>query len=485
MSLARMPKVSANLVSSETKSRTSLLSPELSNTTAQPASQRTTFFSHPRWKDPWVIFWTAFIVRVLVLTIGHTYRFKHVDQDFGFGWETGRIARSIALGHGFSSPFTIEDTGPTAWLAPIYPCILAGVFKIFGVYTFTSSWVILTINSFFSALNCIPIYYSALRCFGRKAALWSAWIWALLPYSMYYAIHWAWETALAALLLSCVFLISLRLAGIGNSSSSATKAESSARKDWLLFGLLWGLIALVNPSLLLWLPLVGVWLLWRHERTFGLKASLMNATLSGIIFAVILAPWTIRNYRVFHKFIPVRSNFGEELRLGNADDAVGIWRSYVHPSQYPIQLRLYTQMGEVAFLKMRGREASDFIRAHPGEFVSLCVKRFVYYWFDTPMTNWSGNLRLYRNVLFFFTSVVAFGGLWLLFRTRHRTRFLFASLLFAAPLLYYLTFPHPRYRHPIEPVILILGVYLFQSAEPRRQPRVVSTSAVQISVKGA
>ena len=144
-----------------------------------------------------------------------------------------------------------------------------------------------------------------------------------------------------------------------------------------------------------------------------------------------------------------------------------------------------SQMGEIAFLEMRKHEALDFIRAHPGGFVSLCARRLIYYWFDTPMTNWSGNLRLYRNVLFFFTSVVAFGGLWLLLRTHHRARFLFTSLLFAAPLLYYFTFPHPRYRHPIEPVILILGVYLFQSAEPRKKPATQSHSTVQISVQGA
>jgi 4-amino-4-deoxy-L-arabinose transferase-like glycosyltransferase len=480
-----MSIVSANLILPETNSGTSLPSLELSNSAAQPASQHSSFLSHPRWKDPWVIFWTAFIVRLLVMTLGHTYRFKHVDQDFGFGWETGRIARSIAIGQGFSSPFTIEHTGPTAWLAPIYPCILAAVFKVFGVYTFASSWVILTINSLFSALNCIPIYYIALRCFSPKAALWSAWIWALLPYSMYYAIHWAWETALAALLLSCVFLLSLRMARIGNQSPPEVETKNSAQEDWLLFGLLWGLIALVNPSLLLWLPLLGIWLLWRQAGALGLKTPLLSATLAGIIFAAVLAPWTIRNYRVFHKFIPVRSNFGEELRLGNADDAVGIWRSYVHPSQYPIQLNLYKQMGEIAFLEMRKREALDFIQAHPGKFMSLCVRRLIYYWFDTPMTNWSGNLRLYRNVLFFFTSVVAFGGLWLVLRTRHNARFLFGSLIFAAPLLYYLTFPHPRYRHPIEPIILILGVYLFQAAEPRIRTASQASRAELVSQQGA
>ncbi|HLQ51748.1 MAG TPA: hypothetical protein VK129_09640, partial [Terriglobales bacterium] len=60
----------------------------------------------------------AFLLRLAVLTLGHTYHFAAKDDHFGFGWETGRIARSIALGKGFSSPMQ-GDTGPTAWIAPL------------------------------------------------------------------------------------------------------------------------------------------------------------------------------------------------------------------------------------------------------------------------------------------------------------------------------------------------------------------------------
>jgi hypothetical protein len=41
-----------------------------------------------------------------------------------FGWEMGWTARSIFLGHGFTSPF-LPLTGPTALVPPIYPYIVA------------------------------------------------------------------------------------------------------------------------------------------------------------------------------------------------------------------------------------------------------------------------------------------------------------------------------------------------------------------------
>ena len=99
----------------------------------------------------------AFLLRVAVITIGHTYRITPRRDHFQFGWEMGRIARSIATGQGFSSP-TDLSTGPSAWAPPVYPYILAGVFKLFGVYSNLSGWVILTFNSIFSALTCLTLY---------------------------------------------------------------------------------------------------------------------------------------------------------------------------------------------------------------------------------------------------------------------------------------------------------------------------------------
>jgi hypothetical protein len=46
----------------------------------------------------------------------------------------GRVARSLATGHGYADPFG-GHSGPTAWVPPLFPLILALVFKLFGVYT--------------------------------------------------------------------------------------------------------------------------------------------------------------------------------------------------------------------------------------------------------------------------------------------------------------------------------------------------------------
>ncbi len=153
----------------------------------------------------------AFLLRLAVITIGHTYRITPRRDHFQYGWEMGRIARSIALGQGFSSP-TDLPTGPSAWAPPVYPYILAGVFKLFGIYSNLSAWVILAFNSIFSALTCLTLYRIAEKIYGVAVARATAWTWALFPYAIYWPVRVVWEMSLSAFLLSLALLLTLRMA---------------------------------------------------------------------------------------------------------------------------------------------------------------------------------------------------------------------------------------------------------------------------------
>ena len=62
----------------------------------------------------------SFVLQVATIGAFHEYRTRPGDDHFEFGWEMGRVGRSIALGQGFSSPYD-GNTGPTAWEPPLYP----------------------------------------------------------------------------------------------------------------------------------------------------------------------------------------------------------------------------------------------------------------------------------------------------------------------------------------------------------------------------
>ncbi len=426
-----------------------------------------------RFEAPWLIFWVALAVRVLYMTLAHTYRFRPYDGHFQFGWEMGRIARALIKGHGFADPFR-GHTGPTAWVAPLYPLLLAGIFKIFGVFTLKSAWIILTINSIFSALTALAVWEIGARCFNRRVAIWSAWIWALYPAAMQYAVRWVWEMALSTLLLSYVIVLALRMRNIGGMAEE--KSTAMSLKRWSCFGLLWAAIGLSNPALLIFLPACGIWILagavnWRNQ--------LGSATLAALVFALCLAPWIVRNYLAFGRFVPMRGNFGAELYLGNGPGSTGLLMEYDQPMQAPDQLRLYAQMGEIAYARMRGREALQVIRADPRHFTGDVLKRVFFFWGSVPHpTNDAPWVEYGRNLNFVFTSVCGLLGLGLALKRRVPAAGLFAWAFLLLPLIYYFVTVHARFRHPLEPLIAVLGVYLFQSAEPRSRAPVPQTRAV-------
>ena len=396
----------------------------------------------------WVVA-IALILRLAWIVIGHTYRFKSDDDNFGFGWEMGRIAASLASGHGFSNPFG-PVTGPTAWEPPLYPYLSAGVFLLFGIYSKASAFVLLALNSVFSALTCIPIFLIARRIFSEKVAVGSAWAWALLPNVMFWCTRAVWETSLSALLLALAFWLAL------------TMEEREGWMPWVKFGLLWGVIALNSPSLLSFLPAAGLWA-WYHRAQRG-KASLAGVVLASVVFFACITPWLVRDYQTFGRFIFIRDNFGAELRLGNGNGADGTLMLYLDPPHDPYAMHQFQSMGEVAYIAMRKQQALAYIRADYSRFVELCLRRVVYFWAGPPKEAQNWWLGEAKNSLFLASSVLMFWGLGRALRLRLRGAWLFGWLVLLYPAMYYFVYCIPRYRVPIEPEMAILCVFVLTEA---------------------
>ena len=401
------------------------------------------------------VFWMmaiAFGLRVGWIIAGHTYKFKTTDNNFGFGWEMGRIGAAIASGQGFSNPFG-EPTGPTAWESPLYPYLIAGVFRIFGIYSRASAFVLLSINSFFSALTCVPIFLIARKIFSEKVAVGAAWTWVLLPYVVFWCTRWVWETSLSALLLTTIFWLAL------------TMEDREGLLPWLEFGFLWGAAALNSTVLLSFLPASGLWA-WYHRARRG-RRSFAGVVLASVVFCVCVTPWLLRNYSTFGKFIFIRDNFGAELRLGNGNGANGMWMEQWHPTQNVYAMRQYTAMGELPYIAMRKRQALDYITADYARFLGLCAKRFIYYWAGPPRTGQAWWLPPVKNSLFLASSVLMFWGLGRALRQQRPGAWLLFWLILLYPAVYYVVYPNQRYRHPIEPEMAILAVYLITEARGR------------------
>jgi 4-amino-4-deoxy-L-arabinose transferase-like glycosyltransferase len=380
--------------------------------------------------------------------------------------ETGNIAYSLAAGHGFSSPYW-QETGPTAWLTPVYPVLVAAVFRVFGIHTPHSFFAIVFLNILFSAAACVPIFYAGKRVGGLAVGAGAAWLWAIFPNAVVIPYEWVWDTSLAVLLMATILWATLEL------------AEPQGVRGWCGYGLLWGFALMTNPTLGIVLPVLLGWAAYRAWKQRNLRLS--RPLLACGIAMLCCVPWTVRNYLTFHRFIPLRSNFAFELWLGNNEQFDE--QSQVVPAANPerAEIRNYIHMGEMAFMQDKWRRATAFIKTHPGLEIILFGRRFVATWIglEKPIEGFrDADEPLVRLVLVTNTlaAIGALCGILAMVRSRNLYAFPLAACPIVYPVVYYLTHTSLRYRHPIDPVELLLGAVAIAAVLQRRKDRLETAS---------
>jgi len=394
--------------------------------------------------NAWPLFCLA-VISYLVLAIGVP------AIDWTASGETARIAASVASGRGFSSPFR-EPTGPSAWVPPAYPYLLAGLFRIFGIFTVASYWVVVGFNIIVHACTCIVLYQVAGDAFGRRTGWYAAMALASFPLlfqplvvlhvlggyqgeGLFIPPNSIWNTHLSE--LAIVFLIWFTL----------------RKTHWAIYGSVWAVAALINPSILALSPAFAGWRLWHGERWRDLGLAAATASLC-------IAPWLIRNYLVFHRPVFIRDGFGVELRVGNEPGNRGLWSANLHPDRSAYELSRVTEMGEVEYARVAGQEAMEAIRSQPGEFARNTILRVGYFWIGTPLS--SRRLHLFWPLKYLpqlTFSLLAFYGAGRALKRANRKAQLFVAVLLFYPLVYYIThtFYGFTYQYPIQPEMLALG----------------------------
>jgi hypothetical protein len=321
----------------------------------------------------------------------------------------------------------------------------------------------------FSALTCIPVYLFAKQALGGRVAKWAGWGWAFSPYGIYYGADWAWSTCLVTLELACLCFF-------------AWKLENSSRtRHWVGFGLLGGFAALTEPVTLSVVPLLGLWTLYRRYRLrLPWKLPMFAAALSAL---AVMSPWLIRNYELFHRFIPVRSGFGLELYIGNNGYSERWVNSSLHPNHSDAELSEYERVGEMAYMDHKLRQAKDYIRSHPAWFAWMSFRRMVYMWTGY----WSFDRNYLKdepldppNILVNTTlTVLGLLGLGRLYKRDSGLGTRFAIVLVFFPLTYYITHPETYYFRPVDPLIVVLAaVFMAGSKPPQQKPIAASPLAI-------
>src|ERR1700730_5575829 len=286
------------------------------------------------------------------------------------GAEGWRLAHNLLNEHQFANPFEPLDTGPTALLAPAWPVFLALVMKTFGggaagdVYAIR--WAAVLIIALTTAL--FPVFSRRLGM-GELNGIIGACIWILGKPMMV-----PWDAFYGAILLAVACYV--------YRGYLEQPAQRAGRLAWIL-GCLMGFLMLTIPGVASILAAGMAWEIWRRKIAF-FKKSLLPLIL---LPALIVTPWTVRNYLVFHSLVPIRDNFGLELSVSNNDCAqfsialnLSSGCMNDHPSLNLNEARKALELGEPKSFERRRQEALHWIGDHPARFLKLTAMRFVFFW---------------------------------------------------------------------------------------------------------
>ena len=367
---------------------------------------------------------------------------------FQRGIEMGLLAHSMLAGLGLSSPFG-GSTGPTAFIAPGYPLLIAAAFRLLGDETRLAAVVIMTAQLVVGVLTIWLLMYLARSLFDQRTALVAGLIWSCsLPLLWIPTIFW--DTSLSIGLLVGLLALVLR---VRNYVSPWV---------WLFLGAYCAVTALINPALLPALAGILLWLAW-HTRS----SSRTYALLAALSFGIVFAPWPLRNARVFHAFVPLRTTVGFELWMGNREGASGYLEEGLFPMYNQTELAEYRRLGEIGYTTHKSGLARQYIESHPARFLRLTGIRVLRFWAGTGTKGGSLAFALHASA----TSAFGLAGLLLLWRRRSQAlTILFAVPLLLFPLPYYCTHAEFRYRLVLDPLLTLLTSY-FVVAALRKETR--------------
>lgn len=455
------------------------------------------------WQDKWligiIIFGSALrLLWIYMVDTQPIFDFKHYHDLAMSLLTSGHYAMPEGLDYIKQSTAYIQ-TGvhyPTAFRPPGYPFFLV---LLYAVYP--SILAAKLANVGLCAVWMLCIYWLGKRFMGQRAGLWAAFLTAIFPPAIYYCSVVGTEIISVTVLL---LIICLQLSRFGGRFGNP-----------LLLGALIGYLALVKPYFAVFplIYLVIVWWLKGYRSVEGqvqgggitnsdaletkpvgsliyiskdfliwFKPTLISLLCLVGMMAVVISPWTIRNYVTFDRFVPISTNGSfvlyqnnHDLNEGKTMDVMLVPNSIFKTDLILNAERVYN---EPDAMKLAKKEAVNWIVSHKGEYFLLGLKRLGQSYFTIGIESWgwsmaTAKLRFdekYADPLILGARasglIVAGGGLVyvmliLCFYLRRRPLNVLhkINLLFIVffTLIIFATEGQPRYMFPLYP-FFILGI---------------------------
>jgi len=331
---------------------------------------------------------------------------------------------------------SLDGRAPTAWVGPVYPAFVAGIYAIFG----HRPQVVFLFQIMSAVLMGYLVYLVGVEVIGsRTLSVLSVGALGLYFPLIQHTIRLLTEMLFTLLLALVVYLLVIAV---------------RKRTSWwfALAVLAAGAGALCRPSLLTLPPLLFVVFVFAFRERRWL--SVTGTAAFTLAMLVVMAPWTIRNYNIWHRFVPVSTEGGYVLWAGNYGEhgEFGAGR-YPYPSH--IRKFLDSNPSEVERNDFFTREAIRNIRARPTHFISLAGRKFLRLWFNVGYPRPPSKASL---VLMFGHAVLFFFALLSVSVTKNKAGVaVIAAVLLNFTLIHMISYGTVRYALPMMPYVVLLA----------------------------
>jgi len=395
------------------------------------------------------IFCLALAVRILYnLTVGRHYVAGYDSQAYE------KIAFNIVSEH----CFCLNHYSPTVGRAPLWPGIIAAFDILFG----PSNLYVRLFLCLVGSGTCALVYLYARKVFNEQIALLAGILASVYP-GLFIYDGWLYSESLYTFLLLAFCYTLLLLQRTGKYRWAITS------------GIMLGLLSLTRPNGLLILGLVFLWgIIFVQKKNLSWKEVVSSIVIICLIALAIVTPWTIRNYQITHRFVPVATGDGFVL-LGAYNDMIfdntpfhGLW---IRPSlTHPEIAKHYLGCQRNCEARQNSdyeRYAGQWVLSHMSDMPYLLSLHFLALWTpatpeaDLPMNQFPsryssqvvvGMIQSMSIPVF----ILAAFGLIVTWRRKWRQLlfiYLVIGLTIGECLFFY---GSSRFRAPIEPMLVIL-----------------------------
>lgn len=185
---------------------------------------------------------------------------------------------------------------PTAASAPGYPALLGATYWVFGQSYFGPQMV----NALAGALTCLVTYKLGAHLVSRPAGLLAGWFLAVFPGAILFTPLLMSETVFSLVLTLTCLLFSIW----------AFRDPEVGLARWIAWGAALGVATLIRATpLALFLVPALIWLVASRSWMYAIRRT--AAVLLG--FALIVGPWTVRNFLELDAWVLVSTNMGATL----------------------------------------------------------------------------------------------------------------------------------------------------------------------------